>query len=105
MADLNYPALFPRVAALVHHGGAGTTHAAARAGRPQVITPMFGDQPYWAARVLALGIGTSAPAEADALAQALQAALAPAVAEPARAFAPRVATDGAATAAARLLGA
>ncbi|GLQ95948.1 glycosyltransferase [Dyella mobilis] len=40
--------LFPRMAAAVHHGGAGTTAAAARAGIPSVIVPFFGDQPFWA---------------------------------------------------------
>jgi UDP:flavonoid glycosyltransferase YjiC (YdhE family) len=49
--------LFPRVAAVVHHGGLGTTGAAFRAGVPQVALPFFGDQPFWAARVPALGVG------------------------------------------------
>lgn len=49
--------LFPRVAAVVHHGGAGTTAAGLRAGIPTVITPFMGDQPYWGQRVHALGIG------------------------------------------------
>jgi sterol 3beta-glucosyltransferase len=49
--------LFPRVAAVVHHGGAGTTVAAARAGTPQVVVPHFGDQFYWGQRVRKLGLG------------------------------------------------
>ena len=49
--------LFPRCAAVVHHGGAGTTHAAARAGVPQVVLPQLLDQHYWAHRVRALGLG------------------------------------------------
>lgn len=49
--------LFPRVAAVVHHGGAGTTHAGLRAGRPTLVCPFFGDQPFWGARVHALGAG------------------------------------------------
>jgi vancomycin aglycone glucosyltransferase len=57
--DVNHDALFPRVAAVVHHGGAGTTAAAARAGVPQLIAPMFNDQFYWARRIVELGIGTS----------------------------------------------
>lgn len=40
--------LFPRMAAAVHHGGAGTTAAAARAGIPSVFVPFYGDQPFWA---------------------------------------------------------
>jgi vancomycin aglycone glucosyltransferase len=106
VGDLNHAALFPRVTAVVHHGGAGTTLAAARAGTPQVIAPMFGDQPYWAARVCALGIGTSPPAglEAAALAEALHAALGPGVADRARALAPTLVADGAQRAAGRLVG-
>jgi sterol 3beta-glucosyltransferase len=50
--------LFPRVAAAVHHGGAGTTAAALRAGRPSVICPFIGDQPFWGRRVRALGAGS-----------------------------------------------
>lgn len=49
--------LFPRVAAVVHHGGAGTTGAAFRAGVPQVVVPFGTDQPFWAHRVARLGAG------------------------------------------------
>lgn len=49
--------LFPRVAAVVHHGGAGTTAAGLRAGVPTVIIPFFGDQPFWGARIAELGVG------------------------------------------------
>ena len=49
--------LFPRVAAVVHHGGAGTTAAGLRAGKPSVICPFFIDQPLWGKRVHALGAG------------------------------------------------
>jgi UDP:flavonoid glycosyltransferase YjiC (YdhE family) len=49
--------LFPKMAAIVHHGGAGTTASAFRAGAPQVILPHFGDQPLWAQRVTALKAG------------------------------------------------
>ena len=49
--------LFPRVSAVVHHGGAGTTAAGLRAGKPTVICPFFGDQPFWGERVHQLGIG------------------------------------------------
>jgi sterol 3beta-glucosyltransferase len=51
--------LFPRVAAVVHHGGAGTTGAALRAGRPSVICPFVGDQTFWGRRVAMLGVGPS----------------------------------------------
>lgn len=47
--------LFPRVAAVLHHGGAGTTHAAARAGVPQLVVPHLADQFYWAQRLRVQG--------------------------------------------------
>jgi sterol 3beta-glucosyltransferase len=49
--------LFPRVAAAVHHGGAGVTGAALCAGLPSVVTPVFADQPFWGGRVFSLGAG------------------------------------------------
>jgi sterol 3beta-glucosyltransferase len=49
--------LFPRMAAVVHHGGAGTTAEALRAGVPEVIVPFIFDQPFWGARLKALGLG------------------------------------------------
>ncbi len=52
--------LFPRVDAVIHHGGAGTTAAALRAGKPSVICPFFGDQHFWAHRVHSLGAGPPA---------------------------------------------
>ncbi len=48
--------LLPQAAAVVHHGGAGTTAAALRAGIPSVIVPFFGDQAFWGQRVHALGV-------------------------------------------------
>src|SRR5262249_22668070 len=59
IGEVNQQALFGRVAAVVHHGGAGTTTTATRAGAPQVVVPQWGDQPYFAARVAALGIGAA----------------------------------------------
>ena len=50
--------LFPQVSAVVHHGGAGTTAAGLRSGRPSVIVPFFGDQPFWGRLVHSLGAGT-----------------------------------------------
>jgi sterol 3beta-glucosyltransferase len=49
--------LLPKVAAVVHHGGAGTTAAGLRAGVPSVVIPFFGDQPFWGERVAELGVG------------------------------------------------
>jgi sterol 3beta-glucosyltransferase len=51
--------LFPRMHAVVHHGGAGTTGAGLRAGVPNVVVPFTMDQPFWASRVAALGAGPS----------------------------------------------
>ncbi len=51
--------LFPQVAAVVHHGGAGTTAAGLRAGKPSVLIPFFADQHFWAWRVAQLGAGPS----------------------------------------------
>lgn len=68
--------LFPRVAAVIHHGGAGTIAAAAAAGRPQVVCPFVADQPFWGRRMHDLGV---APApirqrhlDADRLAAAIE---------------------------------
>jgi sterol 3beta-glucosyltransferase len=52
--------LFPQMAAVVHHAGAGTTAAGLRAGVPTVSVPMIADQPFWASRITALGAGPKA---------------------------------------------
>ena len=49
--------LFPRVAAVVHHGGAGTTATALQAGVPAIVIPFTSDQPFWGRRVYQLGVG------------------------------------------------
>ena len=71
--------LFPRVAAVVHHGGAGTTAAGLRAGVPTIIIPFFGDQGFWGQRVADLGVGTAPiprkQLTAERLAQAIQTAV------------------------------
>lgn len=51
IADVPHDWLFPRMRAVVHHGGAGTTHAALLAGVPQLAVPHIADQPYWARRI------------------------------------------------------
>jgi hypothetical protein len=53
--------LFKHVSCVVHHGGAGTTAAGIALGRPTVIVPFFGDQPFWGAMVTRAGAGTSVP--------------------------------------------
>ncbi len=57
LEDAPHGWLFPRCAALVHHGGAGTTAAGLRAGVPQALTPFASDQPFWARIVRGLGAG------------------------------------------------
>ncbi len=49
--------LFPRVSAVIHHGGAGTTAAGLRAGKPSLVIPFFGDQPFWGRQVYKKGLG------------------------------------------------
>lgn len=67
--------LFPRMAAVVHHGGTGTTHAGLRAGVPNVIVPFFADQPFWADRVHSLGAGPPPILQADLTAEYLAEAI------------------------------
>ena len=106
IGEVNVHALFPRVAAVVHHGGAGTTTATALAGVPQVVVPNLYDQHYWAQRVHPLGIGVAHAAGApttDSLASALVQSLRPEVANRARALAHSICRDGTTIAAERLL--
>lgn len=53
--------VLPRCRAAVHHGGAGTTHVALRAGCPSLICSIFADQPLWGHRVAELGVGATFP--------------------------------------------
>jgi sterol 3beta-glucosyltransferase len=57
VGSLPHTWLFPRMVAVVHHGGVGTTAAGLWAGIPSVITPYFGDQPFWGQKVYELGVG------------------------------------------------
>ncbi|MEU7576431.1 glycosyltransferase [Streptomyces sp. NPDC041068] len=59
VGEVPHALLFPRVAAVVHHAGAGTTAAGLRAGVPAVPVPVTADQPFWAARLASLGAGTA----------------------------------------------
>ena len=87
--------VLPRVAAAIHHGGAGTTTAAARAGVPQIVLPHILDQFYWAHRVATLGLGPRglpvSLVNADVLADRLHTAIDdPRCAARAAAFAERI---------------
>jgi UDP:flavonoid glycosyltransferase YjiC (YdhE family) len=67
--------LFPRVSAVIHHGGAGTTAASLRAGLPTIIVPYFLDQFFWARRVQALGVGPTPILRKHLTAEALAGAI------------------------------
>ena len=74
--------LFPRVSAVVHHGGAGTTAIGLKCGKPTMIVPFFGDQPFWGAMVAKAGAGAhkAVPYKkltADALAEGIRQCLTP----------------------------
>ena len=74
--------LFYRVSAVVHHGGAGTTAIGLKCGKPTMIVPFFGDQPFWGAMVAKAGAGAhrAVPYKkltADALAEGIRQCLTP----------------------------
>jgi UDP:flavonoid glycosyltransferase YjiC (YdhE family) len=62
IADTPHDWLFPQTAAVIHHGGSGTSHSAARAGVPSIVVPFAGDQFFWAERLRLAGV---APAAVD----------------------------------------
>jgi len=73
--------LFQHVSAVVHHGGAGTSAAGIKAGKPTVVVPFFGDQPFWGAMIAKAGAGPApipfTKLTAENLAAAIQEALKP----------------------------
>jgi UDP:flavonoid glycosyltransferase YjiC (YdhE family) len=79
VGDVPHDWLFPRMAAVVHHAGAGTTGAGLHAGVPAVAVPVLLDQPFWAARLHRLGVAPPPLPQheltAGALADALRACL------------------------------
>jgi UDP:flavonoid glycosyltransferase YjiC (YdhE family) len=86
--------LFQHVSCVVHHGGAGTTAAGIALGRPAVIVPFFGDQPFWGAMVARAGAGPSPipykDLTADRLAEAISVALKPETLERAKELGERI---------------
>ncbi|MBN1966070.1 MAG: glycosyltransferase family 1 protein [Anaerolineae bacterium] len=75
--------LFPQMAVVVHHGGAGSTGAGLRAGVPGIIAPVVGDQFVWARQVARLGVGPQSPALKALTAEKLAAVIRAAVSDPA----------------------
>jgi UDP:flavonoid glycosyltransferase YjiC (YdhE family) len=106
--DTPHDWLFPRTALVVHHGGAGTSHAAARAGVPSVVVPFAGDQFFWARRMALRGIAATCPAaglDSARLVCAVAAASQPAMQDEARRVGQAMRDeDGVRTAVDRLLG-
>ncbi|MDP6930655.1 MAG: glycosyltransferase, partial [Planctomycetota bacterium] len=104
--EVSHAALFPRLSGVVHHGGAGTTHTAARAGVPQLLLPHITDQFFWARSVLLEGLGPQAIPASRVDAQSLAAKLgeldSAALREKARVFSSTMATRGAQTLVERL---
>lgn len=86
--------LFPRVSAVVHHGGAGTTAIGIALGVPTVIVPFFGDQPWWAAMIYRAGAGPEAvpfkKLTSDSLAANIKKALEPGMQARARELAEKI---------------
>ncbi|KAI0110383.1 UDP-glucose,sterol transferase [Nemania sp. FL0031] len=97
IGDCPHEWLFQQVTAVVHHGGAGTTACGLRYGRPTVIVPFFGDQPFWGAVVSQAGAGpVPLPYESltsQKLAQAIRFCLSPAAQEAASALACKIAAE------------
>ena len=60
ISDTPHNWLFPRTAAVIHHGGSGTSHSAARAGVPSIVAPFAGDQFFWAERLRLAGVAPHA---------------------------------------------
>ncbi|MEE1788301.1 glycosyltransferase [Streptomyces sp. SP17BM10] len=75
IGELPHALLFPRTAAVVHHAGAGTSAATLRAGVPSVPVPVMADQPFWAARLAAIGAAPSPIPYADLTAERLAGAI------------------------------
>lgn len=99
--------LLPRCKAVVHHGGAGTTAAGLRAGIPNVVVPFAADQPFWGARVHALGAGPAPipvrKLRARALAAAIDEAVQPAVRAAARSLGEAIRAEDGVAAAVRVI--
>jgi UDP:flavonoid glycosyltransferase YjiC (YdhE family) len=93
VGTVNHAKVFPACAAVVHHGGAGTTAAGVRAGVPTVVLWVGADQPVWAAQVKRLKVGTAerfSKSTPESLANALRTVLTPDYRNRARTAAARI---------------
>ena len=81
--DLPHNWLFPRVAAVIHHGGSGTAGSVLQAGVPSIVVPHNFDQPFWARRMHELGVSTAPIRLRDIRVENLTAAVQAAVTDPA----------------------
>lgn len=91
--------LFPRVSAVIHHGGAGTTAIGLKCGKPTMIVPFFGDQPFWGEMVARAGAGAhqATPYKrltADVLAEGIKQCLTSEAKEAAETIANSIAEEG-----------
>ncbi|KAF2091156.1 glycosyltransferase family 1 protein [Saccharata proteae CBS 121410] len=89
--------LFKKVSAVVHHGGAGTTAAGIACGKPTVVVPFFGDQPFWGAMVARAGAGPDPiphkQLNSENLAEAIQEALKPTSQDRAKELSAKIAAE------------
>lgn len=97
LGDVPHDWLFKHVSCVVHHGGAGTTAAGITAGRPTLVVPFFGDQPFWGAMVARAGAGPNPiphkQLTADKLADAITFCLRPESIERAEELASKIARE------------
>jgi len=82
VGSVDHRLLFPSSGLVVHHGGAGTTHAACAAGVPSVVVPQIGDQRYWADRLRRLGVAPDPVRLAQGMGSRLADAITAAAADP-----------------------
>lgn len=97
VGPLDHDRLFPQCAAVVHHGGLGSTTASLRAGCPTMVCSVFGDQPWWGAHMRRLGVGTHVPfrkLDRNALESGLRTLLDPEVNARARALGAAMQAEG-----------
>ena len=91
--------LFPKMDCVVHHGGAGTTAIGLKCGKPTMIVPFFGDQPFWCAMIVKAGAGAkqSLPLKklnAEKFAEGIRQCLRPEAKEKAQEIAKSIAEEG-----------